>query len=92
MNLVPPVDRTLWGVPPVFTQVQVAVPLTARVSTAGLLVPFLRLVKKMLPTVMPIVLGGGGGGGAPVAVAVKVAGEPVALNGGLGRLRAAGRP
>ena len=61
-----------------YTQVHVAVPSTARVSTAGLLVPFLTLLKKMLPTVMPIVLGGGGGGGPPVAVAVKVTGEPVA--------------
>ena len=62
---------------PVFTHVQVAVPLTATVSTAVLVVPFLSLWKKMLPTVMAIVLGGGGGG-PEVAVALKVTGEPVA--------------
>jgi hypothetical protein len=59
-------------------QVQVTVPPTATVSTAGFDVLFRLLVKLKFSTFTPIALGGGGGGGPPVAVAEKVIGEPVA--------------
>ncbi|HZE73880.1 MAG TPA: hypothetical protein VE091_01150 [Gemmatimonadales bacterium] len=57
-------------------QVQVTVPLTATVSTAGLDDPFSPLLKKMSPTVTAAVVGAGpvGAGLAGLAGAVGLAG------------------
>jgi len=55
-----PVEVTLWvSAPP--AQVQVTVPLTATVSTAGLTLPFRSLRKLSFRTVTPMVLGVGVG-------------------------------
>jgi len=52
-----PMDRTLWGKLSVVAHVQVTVPLTATVSTAGLDEPLRPLLKKMSPTVTAAVVG-----------------------------------
>jgi hypothetical protein len=79
VKLVLPVESTLCSVAPVFTQVQVTVPFTATVSTAGFRVAFRLLWKKMFPRVTATVAGGGGGGGpTDVAVALNETGDPVA--------------
>jgi hypothetical protein len=65
-----PMDRTLWGMASVVAHVQVTVPLTATVSTAGLDDPLWSLLKKRAP---------------PVTAAVAAAGDAL-LGGGVGVL------
>jgi hypothetical protein len=70
-----PVDNTLCGVVSVFTQVQVTVPPTATVSTAGFTVLFRLLLNRIFPT-RTLALVGMGGTGAAVAVNIS-AEDPV---------------
>jgi hypothetical protein len=82
-----PVDCTLCGKASVVAQVQVTVPLTATVSTAGLDDPLSALLKKMSPTVTAAVAGAVVGGvvvGGVVVGGVVVGG--VVVGGVLGEV------
>jgi hypothetical protein len=70
-----PVDSTLCGVPLVLVHVQVTLPPTATVSTAGFMVPFRLLAKRILPTRTAAEVGIEEG----CAIALKVRGDPVRL-------------